>query len=269
MARILVMSSFVAGSNVGGGLAQKVLPQLGCECVLLPTVLLGRHPGWGAPGGGAVPYDMFSSMADGLIANDIPASCDAVITGYFASPAQVERAAGLISKYFRGRVPVIIDPVIGDWGKGLYISEAVAAAITDHLVPLADVLTPNVFECLELLRRRGDIPAIPENEPDIAWLSEAMAREPAAPAWAVTSVSSGPEIGIMWSDGAVSYRGNERITGPVPNGTGDLVTLLVCKALLDGEAITDALPGIVATVRKAILSSEAGDINTARLFADS
>ncbi len=40
---------------------------------------------------------------------------------------------------------IVVDPVLGDDPKGLYVPEAVAAELREQLVPLADVVTPNAF----------------------------------------------------------------------------------------------------------------------------
>lgn len=239
MKSVLVISSFVAGSNVGGGLAMKVLPQLGAEVHMLPTVMLGRHPGWGAPGGGAVPFQMFQGMADGLSANDIPAKCDGVITGYFASREQVNFAADLIEREIKGRAPVIIDPVTGDEGKGLYVKEEVAMSIADRLLPLADVITPNAFE--------------------LAWLKGRVSQE-----WFgvfevfETSAMEGDQIGIRGPDGV--FAGSARLEdGGVPNGVGDLATSLIASRVINGERVD--LADVVEVLHQQITKSDNGELS--------
>ena len=50
---------------------------------------------------------------------------------------------------------VLLDPVIGEYKKGLFVSEETARAIRDMLVPMAQVVTPNRFEA-EVLLGTGD-----------------------------------------------------------------------------------------------------------------
>jgi pyridoxal/pyridoxine/pyridoxamine kinase len=57
----LILSSYVAASRVGGGGQQYALAAFGIDPVLVPTVVFGRHPGKGAPGGG--PWRTRSSRA--------------------------------------------------------------------------------------------------------------------------------------------------------------------------------------------------------------
>jgi len=67
----LIMSSHVAGSRVGGSAQALALTQFKIDPVVIPTVLYGRHPGWGAPGGAQVPIEAFEGMLDGVEANGL------------------------------------------------------------------------------------------------------------------------------------------------------------------------------------------------------
>ena len=263
MKHVLVISSFVAGSNVGGSLAVKVLPQLGLDVSLLPTTLLGRHPGWGAPGGGAVPIELFSGMANGLVANDIPGRCDAVITGYFASVDQVRLAAELISDHFAGRAPVIVDPIMGDTGKGLYIANEVAQAIVSELLPLADIITPNTFEFHEIERRLGHTIEQAGALPERSEIRGQLTRNPAPYTRYVTSVHDSGHIGIMMARGAgISFSALPFVHSGVPSGTGDLATLLITEAELAGRTGGKELDRVVAGIQRCISFSRGGELNT-------
>ena len=128
MANALIMSSHVASSRVGGSVQALALAQFKIEPFLAPTVLYGRHPGWGKPGGGPTPTEVFESMLDGVEANGVLERIDLVITGYFTSAAQVRAAARAIDavraapREETARRPiVVVDPTTGDSGKGLYV----------------------------------------------------------------------------------------------------------------------------------------------------
>ena len=245
----------------------KVLPQLGLEVSLLPTTLLGRHPGWGAPGGGAVPSDLFSGVADGLVANDILNRCDAVVTGYFASVDQVKLAADLISQYVSGRAPVIVDPIMGDMGKGLYIKEEVAAAILTQLLPLADIITPNVFEFQEIERRLGHEVLHAGELPQRSEVRAQLTHNPAPYARYVTSVHDSGHIGIMSARGDdIAFAAQPFIHGHVPSGTGDLATLMITQAELSGKRGPEALGELVARLHDVIRANESGELRSVLPF---
>ncbi len=72
--------------------------------------------------------------------------------GFLPKPMHVDVVASALHE-FKG--VVLLDPVIGDYKKGLFVSEETARAIRDMLVPMAQVVTPNRFEA-EVLLGTGD-----------------------------------------------------------------------------------------------------------------
>tara|TARA_X000000950_G_scaffold243510_2_gene298912 strand:+ start:259527 stop:260273 length:747 start_codon:yes stop_codon:yes gene_type:complete len=239
----------------------KILPQLGYRVSLLPTTLLGRHPGWGLPGGGGVPFDHFTGVAGGLVANDLPARSDLVVTGYFTSAEQVKFAADLISEHVSGRGLVVVDPIMGDDGKGLYVPEEVAAAIVSELLPLADVITPNAWEFLETERRLGHkieqsdiLPQRTELRAQLVHNAEPYARY-------ITSVHDSGHVGILSARGQdIAFAAAPFIKDGVPNGTGDLTTLLIADAELKGDVSDEKLKTLVGQINANILTSQDGEL---------
>src|SRR5580704_2199913 len=116
MARVLILSSHVASSRVGGGAQALALARLGIEPILAPTVLLGRHPGWGPPGGGPVAAETMQAMLDAIAYQGLYAQIDAVVTGYFSRADQVTVAFRALSgiRAANPSVLTIVDPVMGD-----------------------------------------------------------------------------------------------------------------------------------------------------------
>jgi pyridoxine kinase len=245
---ILILSSFVAAGDVGGGAQMTALARLDVDAALAPTVLFGRHPGLGPPGGGTVSAELFSGVLDGLEAAGAFASARALITGYFASAAQVEIAGAAIDRLRRASpsARVVVDPIMGDGDKGLYVPAAVAAAIAQTLAPRADLLAPNAWE---LQRLTGCVVT------DAASALEA-AREAARPTL-VSSVPVGRRIGVLWTDGVEAWLASHARAPEVPRGTGDLLTALFTAALVDGAAGPDALETAVADVAALALGGEA------------
>ncbi len=249
MAYALILSSHVAASRVGGTVQVLALSSFRVDTILVPTVLYGRHPGWGAPGGALVPVEAFEGMLDGVEANGLFAQIDLVITGFFASAAQVRAAARAIDAVAAAprsgetaRKPlIIVDPVMGDAGKGLYVDPEVAAAIAGELIHRADIVTPN---CWELER-----------------LSHSQVRDPAAAVEAakvlgkpvlVSSVPRGPEIGVVYADRRQAWLAAHMRASSAPSGSGDLLTALFAASLLEGQPISYAMARAVGGVAETI-----------------
>jgi pyridoxine kinase len=224
-------------------------------------VLYGRHPGWGPPGGARVPHEMLEGMLAGIEANKLLGQTDLVLTGYFASPDQVKAAAQAIDAV-RGakrrgygaetaRQPVVIvDPTIGDSGKGLYVPAEVAEAVAEQLVPRADILAPNAWELQHLTGAQARTP-----EEMVS-----AARRLGKPVL-VSSVMQGKEIGVIYADETQAWMAAHPRAASAPKGTGDLLTALFGAALLDGltgsYALGRAVGGLAETVAAAQASSAA------------
>lgn len=234
----LVMSSFVAASRVGAAASAFCLRRLGVETLVMPTVLLGRHPGWGAPGGGPADIEQLRGMWTGIKAQEL--TIDAVMTGYMASTAHVALAAEIIAhmKSQNPKAVILVDPVMGDHGR-LYIAEPVAQAIRDILLPLADICTPNLWELGYLTREDVD---------DVEDALKAAASLPCDVL--ITSVPFGAEIGVIYKEQntttalAVSHA---RFTS-VPHGGGDALAGTFLAHLLKGRAPRDSLARAVASI---------------------
>ena len=245
MATVLVISSQVAASRVGASAGAFVLRRLGHEAIVLPTVLLGRHPGWGAPGGGAIPAAHLRSVWEAVRAQDVP--IDAVQTGYFADASQIALAAEIIDAL--APPTVMVDPVIGDDprgatsrgatlrkdGDGLYVAETVANAIRDQLVPRAHIVTPNAWEH--------------------GWLTAARPI-PGGVAELITSYDVGPErIGALYRDRDTALSVAHERFADVPHGGGDTLAALWLAHALEGLApaanLARSVGGVLGLLRAA------------------
>ncbi|MEI9965743.1 MAG: PfkB family carbohydrate kinase [Caulobacteraceae bacterium] len=251
MPSALILSSYVASSRVGGAMQALALAQFKIDPILVPTALYGRHPGWGAPGGGPMPIALFEGVLDGVAANGLLERIDLVITGYFTDPAQV-RAAGRAIDAVRAaprdetqrRPLVIVDPIMGDSGKGLYVPVEVANAIVAELLPRADYVTPNAWE---LQRLTGQ----PAKDPRSAVTAARLLGRPTL----VSSVERGVEIGAVYADKGEAWFAAHARSPQAPSGSGDLLTVLFGAALLEGQPVSYALARAVGGVAETVAAA--------------
>ncbi len=260
MRRVLILSSHVAASRVGGFAQSIVLAALGFDPVLVPTVLFGRHPGWGPPGGAVVDPDVFRGILTGIQAQGALADVEAVITGYFSDPDQVAAAAEVIDQVRAARAHrptfVLVDPVLGDTGKGLYVKPPVAQAVAERLVSRADLLTPNLWELGHLAAR------------DVLTTDDAIAaaRRLGRPVL-VTSApmtgtgESGDKMSVLDVRADRVWRIRHAAMASAPNGTGDLLAALLTAAVLDGLGAPQAACRAVAGVADALIAAESAGLN--------
>jgi pyridoxine kinase len=243
MPNVLILSSFVAASRVGGGAQALAFARLGIEPILVPTVLFGRHPGWGPPGGGPVAAETMQAMLDAIAFQGLYSEIDAVVTGYFSRADQVTVAFRALSgvRAANPGVMVIVDPVMGDAGKGLYVGAAVAEAVSEELVPRADLITPNAWE----LSRLSDHPVFDAKSAVAA--ARALGRTVV-----VSSIEVGGDIGVVYADANEAHVASHARSNAAPNGAGDLLTALVTAGLIDLLPPREALGAAVGGVAEAV-----------------
>ena len=148
MSRVLIMSSWTSVGDVGLAAAAPVLQALGHDVTQLPTIILSNHPAWPRFAGQTMAPERLAEMIDALDANGLLDGHDALLTGYLPSAAHVALACDIVDRLARRgpRPKVVVDPILGDDPKGLYLAEEAALAVRDSLLPLADIMTPNCFE---------------------------------------------------------------------------------------------------------------------------
>lgn len=252
----LILSSFVAASRIGGAAQQYVLAAHKIDPVLAPTVMFGRTPARGGKGEITQP-DVFRRMLGDIEADALFGMVDLIITGHFSDPEQVEIAAGVIERVRDAertgqnggakRPLVIVDPILGDAPKGLYVKYEVAEQVEERLVPLADWITPNLWELGFLTDR------------PVETLAQARdaARALGRPAL-ITSAPAGPgEIGLLYVDADEAVLFAHPRQESAPSGTGDLVTASFGAGLVEGLAPRDAAHRAARAARMVVEAARA------------
>jgi Pyridoxal/pyridoxine/pyridoxamine kinase len=229
----LILSSFVAASRIGGGAQQYVLAAHRIDPVLAPTVMFGRSPAKGGVGEVTAPQVLAQMLAD-IEADAVFGLVDLVLTGHFSLPEQVDIAAGVLERVraanrgqaYADRPVVVVDPVMGDTPKGLYVKPEVAERVASRLVPLADWITPNIWELWRLSGRPTD--SLAE--------TVAAARALGRPALVTSVPAANGEIGLLYVTAEAATLFTHPRVENLPNGTGDLVAASFGAGLAEGLA---------------------------------
>lgn len=213
MAKVLCISSQVIWGPVGNTAAVPALQAAGHEVLQLPTILLSHHPGHGRPAARVTTAEDFSALLTAVEEKDGLAGCAAVMTGYFASPAQVALAAALVSRLRKVNpgLVVLVDPVMGDHGH-LYVATEIAEVIRDQLVPMAGIITPNVFELSWLTG---------EDVADATAAAAAARRLPCSEILVTSIPIRSQALGTLLLTGNEKHLKQSTRLDHVPHGTGD------------------------------------------------
>jgi pyridoxine kinase len=258
---VIVISSHVVRGSVGNRAAVFALETLGHQVWALPTVVLPWHPGHGRSTRLTFAEADFEAAVDDLIRAPWIGEVKAVLSGYFGNAAQARSVAKLVAS-LRERNPELLyvcDPVMGDLG-GLYVPEATAEAIRDHLIPLASLATPNRYE--------------------LAWLSGAALDDNNAVMEAALSLgpsrmlvtSAVPMMaggtGNLYLSGKHALLAEHRVVENPPNGLGDLLAALFLSRLLSGMEDEKALQLATASVFEVLARAVKRGSNELMLASD-
>ena len=237
---IIIIHSRVAIGYVGSNTTSFVLQMGGYEVITVPTVLYSNHLGYTTVGGGKIAEDLFSDILKGILKLEILKDVSTIITGFIGSAEQVRITADFIRtiKKCNPEILYLCDPVMGDTDKGQYVEPDVPNAIIEHLVPLADMLTPNQFEAERIINKQID------NVENIVQLLQK------------TVDLSKQKIVITGGDFDVSRKDlidncivenkncdiiKTRKIDLHPPGTGELFTAHLCLSMLRGMKLRDAV----------------------------
>ena len=238
---VIVISSHVARGSVGNRAAVFALENLGIPVWAVPTVILPWHPGHSRATRIVPDPAEFAALMKDLENAPWLGEVAGVLSGYLGNAEQAHAVASLVAAV-RARNPkatYLCDPVMGDSG-GLYVSQALAEALRDVLLPIADIATPNRYE-LEWLAgaKLDDMRSV---------MNAALYAGP--PTMLVTSAPAmmAGGIGNLLLTPTAALLAEHRLIDRPPNGLGDLTAAVFLARLLDGQNSAKALQSTTASV---------------------
>ncbi|MFK7901976.1 MAG: pyridoxal kinase [Nitratireductor sp.] len=245
---VIVISSHVARGTIGNRAAVFTLETMGHPVWTVPTVILPWHPGHGPATKIVTPTQEFKAILNDLANAKWIDEVGAVLTGYMANEQQVDAVTQFIKtlKAKNKDIVHLCDPVMGDNGK-LYVSEETAKAIKSDLVPVSNIITPNLFEFGYL------------NDKNITTIQEAIEASKNFPnqTMLITSIAGmmSNQIGNLLVKGKeILFAEHRYVNGP-PNGSGDLVSALFIANMLEYTKLETVLQRTTAAAFEIIANS--------------
>lgn len=127
--------------------ALPLISHLGVQCCPLPTAIFSNHTGF--------PSYYFDDYTDAMPTymaewKRLGLEFEGILTGFLGSARQIRLVEQFLSSFTTERTTVIIDPVMGDYGKPYPTYTGEMCQGMKDLVRYADILTPNVTEACVL-----------------------------------------------------------------------------------------------------------------------
>lgn len=224
----------IAGSDSGGGAGiqadLKTMLACGVHGMSVVTAITAQNS-LGVQGVWELPIDAIEKQFNSVV-DDI--GVDAVKTGMLASVEVVEAVAGLIER-LPAHVAVVVDPVgVSKHGDSLLASDAVEV-MREKLLPLATVITPNLFEVAQLTGLTvSDVSAMPH---------AADALLAFGPEWVLVKGGhlSGAATDLLSNGRETFHFTAERHDNRHTHGTGCTLASAIASFLAQGEKMPDAV----------------------------
>ena len=202
----------------------------------LPTAILSVHTGF------ANHYlddytDRMRLYMDSWEKNQL--SFDGICTGFLGSVHQIEIVAEFIRRFKQPATRVMVDPVMGDYGK-LYSSYTQEMCEEMRkLLAYANLVTPNLTEACQLLGmpypKDGRV-----SDQELEYMAGALADQGPSQV-IITGLSEGDTIrNFIYEAGRGSVLEVEKIGGD-RSGSGDAFAAIVAGSLINGESLEQAV----------------------------
>jgi pyridoxine kinase len=241
---ILSIQSWVAYGHVGNAAAVFPLQRLGFEVWAVNTVQFSNHTGYGTWRGRIYEKDAVAETVLGIEERGVLGDCAAVLSGYLGEVALGEVVLDAVAKVRAARPGALYccDPVIGDFGRGVFVRPGIAQFFAERALPMADIVTPNHFELEHLTGKK-----IASRAEAIEAAESLRARGPRIVL--VTSVEGEAErIGVL----AVGEEGAFLVETPrlplTVNGAGDALAALFLGRYLETRTLPRALELATASI---------------------
>lgn len=145
--KIAVINDISGFGRCSVAVSLPIISYLGVQCCPVPTSIFSNHTGFAQ-----FFFDDYTDRMEQYIANwkKLGLQFEGIATGFLGSAKQIEIVRKFIGEFSKEDTLIIVDPVMGDYGK-LYstYTEALCEEMKE-LVKMADITTPNLTEACNL-----------------------------------------------------------------------------------------------------------------------
>ena len=232
-----------------------ILSAMGVQCCPLPTAFLSTHTG-GFEGFTFLDMtDEMSKVADHWASLGL--TFQAVYSGFLGSERQIGVVENFICRFRGPDTVVVVDPVMGDYGRVYQTYTAAMCSGMARLAELADVIVPNLTEAAVLLGEDHSFGALTHDEAGYRSVVERLSRN---------GTRSVVLTGVMLRKGEIGACVFDRTSGGTEflfdtfigkefHGTGDVFASVLTGALVKGKTLHEAVRLAEAFVRECAIQT--------------
>ena len=226
-----------------------VISKLKVQCCPVPTAILSNHtgfPNWF--------FDDYTEKMPEYIDNweKIGLKFSAVYSGFLGSERQIEMVLDFIRRFRMEETLLVVDPVMGDYGKTYSTYTPQMCSEMKKLVECADILTPNITEACILT----DTPYKERWHKEEVRVIARKLLEQGPDKVVITGIVQRSYIAnyVCTKDGEDHFLRTLRV-GTQRSGTGDIFASIIAADAVNGVNFTQSVKKASNFVKKCILRS--------------
>ncbi len=227
--KIATINDFSGFGRCSIAVTLPIVSAMKIQCCPLPTAIFSNHTGFES-----FFYTDYTRYMNAYMDewSKLGLRFNGVLTGFLGSTEQIDCIKRFFEIFYDDNTIAVVDPVMGDYGK-LYSTYTLELAKNlSSLLPLADVITPNLTEACVL----ADIDYDPAMS-DKALLELCKKLNSMGPKQIViTGLEREPEIldNFVYTEGEPLSIVRSPKIGPCRSGTGDVFSSIVVGDLVNG-----------------------------------
>lgn len=254
--KIALINDFSGFGRCSICVALPVISMLKVQCCPLPTSIFSNHTGFSS-----YFFDDYTEKMPAYIEQwkKLNLKFDGICTGFLGSKDQIRIVTDFFRDFKTAQNLVIVDPVMGDYGKPYSTYTRDLCLEMKKLVSYADILTPNVTEACILT----DTPyrekfTLKEYDAMAAALSAQGPKK-----IVITGITQGDFIAnYCFESGRPSKVIRSHKVGTQRSGTGDIFTAIIAADAVNQVPFEDSVRKASRFIKKCILKSIERDIPT-------
>lgn len=217
------------------------------QCCPLPTAVLSAHTGFPS-----FFFDDYTSKMKDYMNNwkELNINFDGIATGFLGSKEQIDVVVEFMEKFKKNNTIVVVDPVMGDYGKLYATYTKEMCDEMKKLLRYADIITPNLTEACRLIDIEYPNKQLSEKELEI--IAKALC-EKGPKKVVITGLQYDGEIRNFIYEKENGYNVvNVKKIGEDRSGTGDVFTAIIISSVVRGIPLVEAVEKATKFISKTI-----------------
>ena len=247
--KIALINDFSGFGRCSIAVEQPIISVMGVQCCPIPTAIFSNHTGF--PSFFRVDYTPYIEQYAAEW-KKLGLRFEGIATGFLGSEEQIGLVKRFLQEFRTEETTIVVDPVMGDYGR-LYPSYSEELAARMHeLVPCADILLPNLTEACILTGTpyRTDF-----TEAELDGICRALSAD--GPARIVISgITRGQNLGnYVWERGKEAFFVWAERIGEYRSGSGDVFCAVIAADAVNGVPFAESVKKAAAFISDAVRES--------------